>query len=87
VLRSAKPTVRGGLPDAGDAEKSVKGVFETLETTIYPNFVNELVPYALLAIKVTEYSPVLLNVCSGFCPVEEVPSPKVHFQESGDPVL
>lgn len=26
-------------------------------------------------------------MCAGFLAVELVPSPKIHFQESGDPVL
>ena len=46
-----------------------------------------MLPSALLAVNVTEYNPASLYVCTGFSPVEYVPSPKVHFHEVGDPVL
>ena len=44
-------------------------------------------PFSLLVLNVTLYSPDLLYVCTGFLSVELFPSPKVHLHEVGDPVL
>lgn len=54
---------------------------------IYPDIVLVLLPLAFLTVKPTVYFPALLYVCTGFLAVEDVPSPKLHFHELGDPVL
>jgi hypothetical protein len=87
VLWSVKPIVRGALPEIGEAEKLVTGVFGEPVTVIKPDFVNSLLPFALLDFNVTGNIPVLLYVCTGFFSIEELPSPKLHFHEFGDPVL
>ena len=46
-----------------------------------------LLPAAFLAVSLTVYLPVLLKVCTGFCSIEEVPSPKLQLHETSDPVL
>ena len=84
VLLSVKLTLNGTGPEVGDAEKAATREFET---AIYPVFTNVLSPFALLAVNVTEYSPDLLYVCTGFFSVELFPSPKTHFHDVGDPVL
>lgn len=84
VLWSIKLTLRGADPEVGIAEKAAPSEFET---AIYFVFVNELLPFALLAVNVTVYNPVLLYVYVGFFSVEFPPSPKVHLHEFGDPVL
>ncbi len=58
-----------------------------LETTIYRDFVNALLPFALLAVNVTVYCPDSLYVCTGFFSLEPLPSPKVHLHAAGAPVL
>jgi hypothetical protein len=87
VLWSVKRTVSGMLPDEGDAENLETGASKTFETITYLDFVNALLPFALLVVNVTEYRPDLLYVCTGFLSVEEFPSPKAHLHEVGDPVL
>ena len=46
-----------------------------------------LLPAALVAVSLTVYFPAVEYLCVGFFAVEDVPSPKFHFQEVGDPVL
>lgn len=41
----------------------------------------------LFTVKLTVYRPALLYMWTGFCSVEEFPSPKDHFHAAGDPVL
>jgi hypothetical protein len=87
VLWSVKLIVRGMLPEEGDVEKLVTGAANTLETAIQPVLVNVLLPFALLAVNITGYSPDLLYLCTGFFSVEVFPSPKAHFHAVGDSVL
>ena len=46
-----------------------------------------LVPTELVTVSVIVYFPAADYLCVGFCKVEEVPSPKLHFHLVGDPVL
>ena len=57
------------------------------ETVIYSGIVLVLLPWEFPAVKETVYFPFLVYVCTGFLTVEEVPSPKLHLNEVGDPVL
>jgi hypothetical protein len=54
VLLSVKLTVRGMLPDVGEAEKSANGPSKIFETGINPFLVNALLPFALLAVNAIE---------------------------------
>jgi hypothetical protein len=84
VLLSVKLILSGTDPEFEEAEKVASREFETAMKAV---LVNALLPFSLLAVNVTEYSPVLLYVCTGFLSVELFPSPKVHFHELGNPVL
>jgi len=46
-----------------------------------------LLPWVFLTVRETVYLPFLVYVCKGFLTVEDVPSPKLHIHEVGDPVL
>jgi hypothetical protein len=54
---------------------------------IKPDLCTVLLPQSLDVVNVTEYSPFLLYVCTGFVSLEVFPSPKFHFRELGEPVL
>jgi len=54
LLWSVKLTVRGAFPEVVDAENLVTGISRTLETAIYLDFVNVLLPFSLLAVNLTE---------------------------------
>ena len=54
---------------------------------IYPGIVLVLLPCEFPAVRETVNFPFLVYVCTGFLVVEEVPSPKFHLHEVGDPVL
>lgn len=46
-----------------------------------------LLPWVFLTVRETVYLPFLVYICKGFLTVEDVPSPKLHLHEVGDPVL
>src|SRR5664280_1269464 len=87
VLWSVKLTLSGAFPVVWDAEKTATGAFTPFETVIYLAFVTELLPIELSTFKLTAYFPASLYMCTGFCCVAFVPSPKRHSHEVGDPVL
>ena len=87
VLLSVNVTFNGTFPEVEDAEKEATGAFRAVATFIWLDFVTELLPAALVTVKPTVYFPAPLYVCVGFLSVEVVPSPKLHFQLVGVPVL
>ena len=73
---------------------SLAGYTNAGKSTLFNAIVNEsveaknmLLPLAFVAVSVTVYLPTLEYLCVGFCWVEVVPSPKLHFHLIGEPVL
>jgi hypothetical protein len=57
------------------------------ETVIYLDTLLALLPWVFLTVREVVYLPFLVYVCTGLLDVEDVPSPKTHLHEVGDPVL
>ena len=86
-MQFEEDTFNGTFPKVEDAEKEATGAFRAVTTFIWLDFVTELLPAALVTVKPTVYFPASLYVCVGILSVEVVPSPKLHFQLVGVPVL
>src|SRR5208283_1236932 len=80
ALWSLKSTEVPGIPVTGLAVKEAVGRDQIV---IFTGCALIMPSYPLDALRLTRYTPAVVYVCTGFCKVEALPSPKFQSQETG----